>query len=198
MNEANQYTDAIEVILDLVENTRYEVLSAEAVASAKVFLLDTLGVALAGNLAPNMPDLMKTVAAWEGDSATGVPIWNMNTRASQPLAALINGYQCHALEYDCVFEPGVILPTPPIMAALHAKIFELNESDRSPSGQQLILAFVIALEVSCTMAAAAKSSMFFFRPTTTGVFSALAALCVLDPLPREQLRYAFGLSLIHI
>jgi len=58
----------------------------------------------------------------------------------------------------------------------------------------LIVAFVVALEVSCTLSAAADSGMFFFRPTTVGVFSALTALCCLDPLPREQLRYAFGIG----
>lgn len=188
------YPDAIEVFLDLIENTRYEDLAPEVIDSAKIFLLDTFGVALAGGLAPKMDELMGVAAGWDGNPTNGVPIWNMSTRASAPVAAMINGYQCHALEYDCVYEPGVILPTPPIMSALHAKLCELTASGQSTSGKQLIVAFVVALEVSCTMAQASKSSMFFFRPTTTGVFSALAALCCLDPLTREQMRYAFGIG----
>lgn len=194
MSESAQYPDAIEVFLDLIDNTRYEDFPPAVVEAAKVFLLDTLGVALAGKLAPNMAEMVDLAKNWDGNPSAGVPIWNMNTRASQPLAAMVNGFQCHALEYDCVYEPGVILPTPPIMAAMHAKVVELTAAGRAPSGQQLIRAFVVALEVSCTMAAASTSGMFFFRPTTTGVFSALAALCCLDPLPREQLRYAFGIG----
>jgi len=194
MNEYAEFEDRIEVFLNLIEDTRYEDLPAAAIDSAKIFLLDTLGVALAGGMAPKMDELMGVARSWDGNPVNGVPIWNKSTRASAPVAAMINGYQCHALEYDCVYEPGVILPTPPIMSALHAKLFELEAAGRAISGEQLIVAFVVALEVSCTMAHAANNSMFFFRPTTTGLFSALAALSCLDPLPREQLRYAFGIG----
>jgi 2-methylcitrate dehydratase PrpD len=53
------------------------------------------------------------------------------------VAALVNGYQCHALEYDCVYEPGVILPTAPLLAALMTTVDELvavvHASGCSPS-----------------------------------------------------------------
>lgn len=186
--------DSIEYFLDLIEQTSYESLPAAAVAAAKVFLLDTAGVAVAGTLAPKLSELQTVAQGWDGEPTQGVPIWNTKTRASAPVAALINGYQCHALEYDCVYEPGVILPASPILAALHSKVVELTAQGRAPSGKDLIRAFVLALEVTCTMGAAAKGSMFFFRPTTTGVFSALTALACLDPLPRDQLRYAFGIG----
>ena len=194
MSQAVQFQDPIEVFLDLIENTRYEDLPSDAVDAAKIFLLDTFGVALAGGLAPNLSNLADLANSWDGNPTGGVPVWNTGTRASAPVAAMINGYQCHALEYDCVYEPGVILPTPPILSALHTKLIELAAAGKPVSGKQLILAFVVALEVSCTMAQAAKCSMFFFRPTTTGVFSALAAINCLDPLPREQLRFAYGIG----
>lgn len=189
-----QTADTIETFLDLIEQTTYESLPPDAVAAAKIFLLDTAGVALAGKLAPKMPELLMAAQAWDGSPANGIPIWNTQARASAPVAALINGYQCHALEYDCVYEPGVILPTSPILAAIHTKVVQLTAAGQAPSGEDLIRAFVLALEVSCTMAGAANNAMFFFRPTTTGVFSALTALACLDPLPREQLRYAFGIG----
>lgn len=193
-SQSETYQDSIEVFLDLVENTRYEDFPAEAIESAKIFLLDTLGVALAGQFAPQLKELSGLAREWDSDPASGVCIWNTNTKASAPVAAMINGYQCHALEYDCVYEPGVILPTAPILSALHTKLTELANKGQDVSGKQLILAFVVALEVSCTMAEASKGSMFFFRPTTTGLFSALTALACLDPLPREQLRYAYGIG----
>jgi len=188
------HDDPVERMLDLIESTRHDALPAGAIEAAKVFLQDTAGVALAGALAPKLPELCRVAEDWDGRPASGVPIWNVGQRASAPTAALINGYQCHALEYDCVYEPGVILPTPPIMSALFVKAWQLEQTGRTVSGEALIRAFVLALEVSCTLADAAKSSMFFFRPATTGVFSALTALCCLDPLPREQMRYAFGIG----
>lgn len=187
--------DPIEHFLDLVLDTRFEDLPAEAVDAATVFFMDTVGVALAGRLAPMLDEMCGLAGRWSGGPAEGAAtIWNTPLRAPAAVAALVNGYQCHALEYDCVFEPGVILPTPPIFAALVAKAEELAAAGRAPSGQDLLRAFTVAVEVSCTLGAAARSSMFFFRPATTGTFSALAALACLDPLPREQLRYAFGIA----
>ena len=193
-SQSETYQDSIEVFLDMMENTRYEDLPAEAVKSAKIFLLDTLGVALAGHLAPKLMELSDLADSWDSNPARGVSVWNTNTKASAPIASMINGYQCHALEYDCVYEPGVILPAAPILSALHTKLTELAAKGQEVSGKQLILAFVVALEVSCTMSQASKGSMFFFRPTTTGLFSVLTALNCLDPLPRDQIRYAFSIG----
>ena len=191
------YNDSIEQLLDLIENTRYENLPAEALDSAKVFFLDTVGVACAGRLAPRMDAMLRAATQWDNiDSASnqGITVWNTGQRASAPVAALLNGYQCHALEYDSVYEPGVVLPTPPIFSALMLQAERMAQAGRAPSGKALMTAFVVALEVSCTLGLASKNAMFFFRPSTTGVFSALAAMASLSPLPREQLRYAFGIA----
>ncbi len=189
-----EYNDPVERLLDLILQTRFEDLPPDAVEAATVFFLDTVGVACAGQLAPRLQELTTAAARWGSGGPATATIWNTGVRAPAAVAALANGYQCHALEYDCVYEPGVILPAAPIFAALMAKVEELSEQGRAPSGRELLRAFVVALEVSCTLAAATRSAMFFFRPATTGVFSALAALACLDPLPREQLRYAFGIA----
>lgn len=188
------FTDPVERLLDLVLSTRYEDLPQDAVDAATVFFLDTVGVACAGRMAPKLDELLGAAQRWDGARADGATVWNTGLHASAPVAALVNGYQCHALEYDCVYEPGVILPTPPIFAALMTKVEELTARGRAPSGRDVLRAFVVALEVSCTLASATRSAMFFFRPATTGVFSALAGLACLEPLPREQLRYAFGIA----
>lgn len=196
MTESPMHTDAIERFLDLVEQTRYEDLPPDAVDAARVFFLDTVGVAFAGRLAPRMDALLVAAAQWGtvAPEAAGVHVWNTGLRTSAPAAALLNGYQCHALEYDCVYEPGVVLPTPPVFAALMAHAELLAGQGRAPTGKQLLTAFTVALEVSCTLAAASRGAMFFFRPSTTGVFSALAAIASLSPLPRTQLRHAFGIA----
>lgn len=188
------FHDPLERLLDLVLSTRFEDLPPQAVDAATVFFLDTVGVACAGRMAPKLDELAAAAENWGSAGTGGAAIWNLRRRVPAAVAALANGYQCHALEYDCVYEPGVILPTPPVFAALMAKTEQLAAQGRAPSGRELLRAFVVALEVSCTLAAATRSAMFFFRPATTGVFSALAALACLDPLPREQLRYAFGIA----
>jgi len=188
------YNDPIEHFLDLIEHTRFEDLPPDVVEAATVFFMDTVGVACAGRLAPKLDDLRSASRGWSAQPEKGPHIWNSGERTSEAVAALVNGYQCHALEYDCVYEPGVILPTPPIFAALIARAETLSSLGRTPTGKDLIRAFTVAVEVSSTLGAATRSSMFFFRPATTGTFSALAALACLDPLPRDQLRFAFGIA----
>lgn len=188
------HTDSIERLLDLILDTRYQDLPADAIEAGKIFFLDTVGVACAGRIAPKLDAMAALARQWDGGHGDTAALWNLGQRASAPVAALVNGYQCHALEYDCVYEPGVILPTPPIFAALMVQAERLASSGRAPSGKALLRAFIVALEVSCTLAAAARSGMFFFRPATTGTFSALAAMACLSPLPRDALRYAFGIA----
>jgi 2-methylcitrate dehydratase PrpD len=190
----NAVRDPIESFLDLIENTRYKDLPEEAVAAATVFFMDTVGVACAGRLAPGLEALIQGSQAWVGQVGRGPHLWNSERASTEPVAALVNGYQCHALEYDCVYEPGVILPAAPIFAALMVRAQTLAQAGRAPSGADLIHAFTVAVEVSTTLGAATRSGMFFFRPSTTGTFAALAAIACLDPLPREQLRYAFGIA----
>lgn len=188
--------DPIEHFLDLIEQARLETMPAAVLEAGRVFFLDTAGVALAGGLAPKLDELLQAARAWapQGPQAEGAAIWNTGLRSSAPVAALVNGYQCHALEYDCVYEPGVVLPAPPVFAALMTHASTLAARGRAPSGAELLRAFIVAIEVSCTLGAATRGNMFFFRPSTTGVFSALAAIACIDPLPREQLRYAFGIA----
>lgn len=186
--------DPLERLLDLVLDTRYEDLPVEAIDAGKIFFLDTVGVACAGRMAPKLGELVLAAKSWGAGAQGAAALWNTGQRAPAPVAAMVNGYQCHALEYDCVYEPGVILPTPPLFAALLTKAEEMAAQGRAPTGQDLLHAFIVGLEVSCTLASASRSEMFFFRPATTGVFSALAAINCLDPLPREQLRQAFGIG----
>lgn len=195
MNADTPPSDAIERFLDLVLDTRFEDLPAEAVAAAQTFFLDTVGVACAGRLAPRLEGMLAAARHWGGaGELPGVTVWNTALRTNAPAAALLNGYQCHALEYDCVYEPGVILPAAPAFAALVAQAEQMSLAGRPPTGRDLLRAFTVAVEVSCTLGLACRSAMFFFRPGTTGVFSALAAIASLAPLPREQLRHAFGIG----
>lgn len=192
---APPHADAIERFLDLMLGTRDEDLPADAIAAAQTFFLDTVGVACAGRLAPRLDGMLAAARHWGGPGDyAGIPVWNTALRTNAPAAALLNGYQCHALEYDCVYEPGVILPAAPVFAALIAQAERLAAAGRPPSGLALLRAYTVAFEVSCTLGLASRSAMFFFRPGTAGVFSALAAIASLSPLPRDTLRHACGIG----
>ena len=189
MNPAS--TNPMDELIRLVTDTRYEDLPAQAIDRAKAFLLDTLGVGIAGNRAPFSADVLQAALGW-GASADA-SVFGSELRLPAPSAALVNGYRIHSQEFDCVFEPGVIIPLGPLVAAILAHVERRIARGESVTGRALILALVVGVEISCTLGLAAKSGMKFFRPGTTGGFSALAALCVLDGADSDFVRRGFGI-----
>ncbi len=51
-------TDAIHALVRNVVDTRYEDMSEMAVDATKIFILDSLGVAIAGSLAPGVSETL--------------------------------------------------------------------------------------------------------------------------------------------
>ncbi len=74
-------------------------LSAAAVERAKVYVLDSLGVGIAGSSVDGAADLLRVAAGW-GDPA--VSVWGRSTRLSPSAAAFMNAWQMHNQEYDCL------------------------------------------------------------------------------------------------
>jgi 2-methylcitrate dehydratase PrpD len=181
-------------LIDLAEcvaRTRFEDLPPLAVARAKVFILDTLGVGIAGSTGPKVEALTRVARSWgAGDEAT---VWASGARLPAPAAALINGYQIHALEYDCVHEPAVVHPMATLFSAVMAQAERAASQGRPVSGRDLILATVLGVETAALIGAGAKSAMRFFRPATAGGFGACAGVAKLQGLDVDTLMNAFGI-----
>ena len=191
MSNAQPAANPLDDLVRLVTATRYEDLPAQAVDRAKAFLLDTLGVGIAGNRAPFQAEVVQAAQGW--GSAAEASVLGSAVRLPAPSAALVNGYRIHSQEFDCVFEPGVIIPMGPLVAAILAHVERKIARGQTVSGRTLILALVVGVEISCTLGLAAKSGMKFFRPGVTGGFSALAALCILDGVDSDFVRRGFGI-----
>lgn len=109
------------------------------------------------------------------------------------MAALANGTQAHALDYDDVgtlpvpFHPSV--PVLPVALALGEAA--------SASGKDVLLAYIIGVEVETKVAAAIKKSHFArgWHPTATvGVLGATAAAAKLLRLDAEQVTTTLGIA----
>lgn len=166
--------------------TKFEDLTEDAIQQAKIFILDTLGVGIAGSSAFGADTLLKT-AANAGEEAS---IWGRSQRASVGIAALINAYQVHCQEYDCVHEGAVLHPMTTLLPAALA----YAESVGGVCGRELIVACAVGVNVSAGLGIAARSPMSFFRPATAGGFGAVAAVGRMMGLSHEQLVQAFGLQ----
>ena len=167
---------------------KYFDLSAEAVMAAKVFILDTIGVGVAGSNAPYTTEIRKVAAAWgEGGFAQ---VLGSKTRLPRASAAFVNGFRIHCQEFDCVHEPAVVHPMATIFAAL------LAESEgRNISGREFITAVCVAVDVAATLGMAATSGIRFFRPATAGIFGATLGAARLRRFNEAQALDAIGYAL---
>ena len=181
--------DAIERLADHVADTAFESIPEEAIAAAKTFILDTLGVGVAGNAGPFVAELMASAASWgHGDAAA---VWGTGVRLPAPSAALINAYQAHNSEFDAIHEAAVIHPLASILGA----VFAVAERDGGYAGRDVLTAAVLGVDVSCSIGMGATEGLRFFRPATAGSFGAVAALGKLAGFDRERLIAAFGILL---
>jgi 2-methylcitrate dehydratase PrpD len=169
-------------------NTHFEDLTRDAIGQAKVFILDTFGVGIAGSSAYGADKLVQ-VAKSNGPSQEAT-VWGRSQQLPASMAALVNGYQVHCQEYDCVHEGAVLHP---LATALTAAI-AFAEKTGGISGKDLITAIAVGVNVSAGLGIASKSAMTFFRPATAGGFGATAAVGRLMGLSHESLVQAFGLQ----
>lgn len=162
----------------------------EVAAKVKTFLLDTLGVGIAGSSGAGVEELVALARSWgPGDEAT---VWLGGERLSAGSAAIVNAYQIHCLEFDCVHEGAVLHPMATVLSAVLAWA-ERESSRGSPvGGRDLLAALAVGIDVACLLGLAANGPIRFFRPATAGGFGACAAICNLARMGEGQVKDAFG------
>jgi aconitate decarboxylase len=157
-----------------VAAVRYGDLPGEAVAKVKTFLLDTLGVGIAGSSGAKVGDLARLAATW--GSEPEATVWLTGQRMSAQSAAIVNGYQIHCLEYDCVHEGAVLHPMATILSAVFAWAEREAAKGRRIAGRDLIAALAVGVDVSTMLGIVTNAPIQFFRPATAGGFGAAAAI----------------------
>jgi 2-methylcitrate dehydratase PrpD len=170
--------------------TRYEDLPPLAVAKAKTFLLDTLGVGLAGRAGANLDAVSRLAAMWgAGDEAT---CWRDGARLSAGSAAIVNAYLIHCLEFDCVHEGAVVHPMATLLSALFAWTERETTCGRLIDGKRFLTAMAVGVDVAALIGVATDSPVRFFRPATAGGFGAVAAIANLAGFDAATTRSALG------
>jgi aconitate decarboxylase len=171
-----------------VLGTRYEDLPEDAVLQAKTFILDTIGVGIAGSSAAWADELAQVSGGW-GEGANAC-VWGRSQRVPAATAAFLNGFQAHCQEYDCVHEKAVLHP----MATLLPAAIAYAERMGSICGRELIAAVVVGIDVAASLGVAAREGLRFFRPATAGGFGATAAIARLARFDLDTLCNAFGIQ----
>ena len=185
--------DAIERLADHVVETNFSDIPDKAIRSAKTYILDTIGVGLAGSTGPYVPELLRTYALSSAPAVTS-RVLGQNAKLNPADAALVNGFQIHNSEFDCVHEEAVIHT----MTVLLAVIFADADRRGDISGRDLLRAAVLGVDVACNLGVACTSGLQFFRPATAGAFAAVAAVGSARGYNKEELIRAFSLAYVQL
>jgi 2-methylcitrate dehydratase PrpD len=168
--------------------TRYADLSDDAILQAKTFILDTIGVGIAGSSAAGADELARVAAGW-GEGADAC-VWGRRTHVPAATAAFLNGFHAHCQEYDCLHEKAVLHAMATVLPAALA----YAERAGGVSGRELIAAVAVGIDVAVGLGVAAREGLKFFRPATSGGFGATAAVARLAGFDIETLCHAFGIQ----
>ncbi len=149
---------------------RFEHLSPQAIEAAKTFLLDTIGVGIAGGSTSEVSPLLSAVCQW--GTGNEVSLWGRRSTLTATQAVLVNAYQVHCQEFDCLHE-GAVLHA---MATLVPVLLTQAQLRGPVSGRALLTAIAAGVDVSCSIGMASKLGLRFFRPAASGGFGAVAGL----------------------
>ncbi len=177
-------------VAEHVAGVRYGDLPPQAVAKVKTFLLDTLGVGIAGSSGAKVPDLARLAASWGPEPEATV--WMTGERMSAQSAAMVNAYQIHCLEYDCVHEGAVLHPMATILSAVMAWAERESRRGRKVAGGDLIAAMAVGVDVSTMLGIVTEAPIRFFRPATAGGFGAVSAIARLARMDAGGVMDALG------
>jgi 2-methylcitrate dehydratase PrpD len=173
-----------------VNALKYEDLPPEAIHWAKVGVLDTVGVTLAG-----ADDPSATIVAGVLSGNGPALLVGTSKRTATLDAALVNGTAAHAHDFDDCNNTLSGHPSAPVLAALFALADEIGAS-----GREFITAYVAGFETEAKISKGVNLYQYThgWHPTSTiGVFGAAAACAKLMKLdePRTAVALAIAASL---
>lgn len=161
--------DAMQRFVEHIVRTTYDDLPASAIAATKTFMVDTLGVCVAGSTAPGVRETVAMLRGWGGTAESTLYVHGGKLPA--PWVAMANSFMMHNLEFDCVHDAAVIHPFTTVLPTALA----VAEAQGGVSGKTLLTAVTVGVDTSTRIGMSSRARMTFFRPGAGGAFGATAA-----------------------
>ncbi|HSF58627.1 MAG TPA: MmgE/PrpD family protein [Candidatus Binatia bacterium] len=180
---------ATEKIARFIVETGYEEIPRDAVEKAKRTALDCLGAALAGVAEPVSQTITAYVTKLGGPSQAS--LFGGGFKVSVPDAALANGVIAHALDYD---DCGVKIGHPSVLVL--PAVLSLGEH-LGASGQEILTAYILGLEVEGKMALHADFKLMQARLNHQAWYGSIGAAAACSKLLRldvAKTRMALGIG----
>ena len=181
-------------------NTRYDDIPERVRTQALAHILDALGLALAGSVAPGsriIQDYLVSLGCGGGPA----PVFGTALSTAPRFAALANGAAIHAHDYDdtcpqhLADRNGGLHATGPVIAAALATA----QTTGSP-GRDVLAAFHVGVETGCCISHAIDNRHYaagYHATGTVNVFGAAAAVARLLGAELPVMRMALGLAASH-
>jgi len=172
-----------------VAETNFDRLPREVVDETKKFILDTIGVGLAGVREPGCREVVDLVKTWSSNPA-GSTILFYKDKVSPPEAAFANSVLMHALDYDDTLDSSAIHTHVSSLPAALA----LAEVRQGTSGKDLITSVCLGVDITCRIASAITTPLSWIRTATCGSFGAAAAAAKILQLDEKAILATLGIA----
>ncbi|MES2185721.1 MAG: MmgE/PrpD family protein [Pseudomonadota bacterium] len=163
---------------------------------ARRSLLNYFAVALGGNADPTIEAAVRTLLPFGAGTQAGLV--GRPERFDMLNAAALNAMAANVYDFCDTHIPTILHPTAPVAPALGALAqarAQAGGRDRPVTGQELLLAFVLGVEVECRIANAISPYHYargWHITSTCGVFGAAAATGRVLGLDAQAMAWAFG------
>lgn len=171
---------------------RFEDVPEHVREQAKLLMLDCIGIALASGTYDFAKRSEAAVRRLAGDGTGDVTVIGRSYTLPLRDAALINGILVHGLDFDDTHPGGVIHAS----ASAFPTAFTVAEQ-RGRSGAEMILAYVVGMEVATRIALTANGGFHAngFHPTgVVGAFGSTMVASKLNNLPAAAIALAQGFA----
>jgi 2-methylcitrate dehydratase PrpD len=181
--------DIVRDLADHAARMEFADLPRQTIDKAKMFILDTVGCAIAGTNAPGCIQVSDLFREFGGKPESCVI--GSGFRLPSLHAAFVNGMLSHALDFDDVHDEAVIHSYAPVLPATLA----LAEARKEKTGRDLILATIIGADIVCRLGLAFDHSSIGFFPTSVcGALASAAASAKLIDLDIDGILNALGIA----
>ncbi|MCD6419974.1 MAG: MmgE/PrpD family protein [Synergistetes bacterium] len=175
---------------DIVSNivrTGYGDIPARVIEITKKFIMDTIGVGLAGIKAPGCREMLQLFKYIGGVRESTVMGYGYKLPSLS--AAFLNSMFSHALDYDDTLDDSAMHSYASVLPAALA----LAEVKGNVSGRELIEAVVLGVDLSVRLGCAIKTPLSWIRTATCGSFGAAAAASKIMGLSETKTHNALGI-----
>lgn len=168
--------------------TSFDRLGADVVRGTGAFVLDTLGAGVAGSGAAGVAAGVELLREAGGTGQATLLVHGDRLPALG--VAMLNGTMCQAWDFDPVYEPGVLLPYGPVVAAALAAA-ELAGA----TGPDFLTGVALGADLTCRLGRAVVTGLGWSRTATLGTFGAALASARILRLGPDATVSALGLAL---